>query len=112
MKKAGITVLIIAILITSMVVVQAADPGPNLEAKAIKKVSPIYPPLARRKRIEAKVIVKLQVNSEGMAENVEFWEGNALFKPASVEAAKQWTFPKSLAGTSGHIAFKFELEDE
>lgn len=114
MKKFRITIaILIALLLTpNLFMVIASEPGPNLEPLAIKKVPPTYPPLARLKKIEGKVIVKLMLDGEGLVSNVEFLDGNGLFKPSAVEAAKKWTFKKSQGDKSGHIVFNFKLEDE
>src|SRR5581483_10740714 len=112
MSKLITVIMIMVLIIASLAIVQAADPGPNIEQKAVKTVPPVYPPIAKRKRVEGKVIVGLQVNADGTVANAEFLEGNALFKPASLDAAKQWVFQKSSGGTSGHIVFKFQLEGE
>jgi TonB family protein len=114
-KHAIIIILSLFLLLPGMVwawSIQTTDIGPNIENKATKKVAPIYPPLAKRKRIEGKVIVKLQVNADGTVLSTEFSEGNSLFKPASMEAAKQWIFQKTSNGMTGHIIFKFQLEEE
>ncbi|MEW6729768.1 MAG: TonB family protein [Acidobacteriota bacterium] len=90
----------------------AADYSENVEGKAVKKVAPIYPPLAKVRRIQGKVNIGVQVNSEGKVIEVEFLEGNVLFKPASLEAARQWVFSQSSSGMTGHIVFKFYLDKE
>jgi TonB family protein len=112
MKKIGIIILLTLLYLTSTFAVQISNPGSNLEDKAVKKVTPVYPPLAKRKRVQGKVVVGLQVSDDGTVSNAEFLEGNALLKPASMEAAKQWRFQKSSGGMSGHIIFRFQLEEQ
>lgn len=111
MKKA-FAIMLLIIFVTLSVAVKAFDFESNLEPKAVRRVAPVYPPLAKRKRVEGKAKVGLQIDSEGMVSKTEFIEGNALFKPSSLEAAKQWTFPKTMANTTGYIIFKFELEEK
>lgn len=41
-----------------------------------------------------KVKVGIQLDSEAEVSKTEFIEGNALFKPVLLEAAKEWSFPK------------------
>ncbi|MEW6732593.1 MAG: TonB family protein [Acidobacteriota bacterium] len=112
MKKVMIVVLLVVVSLIGMAGVEAAYSGPNLETKAIKKVPPVYPPLARRKRVQGSVTVKLQLDSESQVVSAEFVEGNALFKPAALDAAKQWVFQKSVAGQAGYLMFNFQLEEE
>ncbi|MBI4852646.1 MAG: TonB family protein [Acidobacteria bacterium] len=112
MKEVLTAVLLIVLVTANVFMVKAFEFDANLEAKATKKVAPLYPPLAKRKRVEGKVKIGIQLDSEGAVSKVEFIEGNALFKPASLEAAKQWSFSKSMAGTNGHIVFNFKLEEK
>jgi TonB family protein len=111
MKRIAITALLLMLLASSAVAL-AVISGPNLEDKAVKKVAPVYPPLAKRKRVQGRVMIGLQVSPDGTVTDMEFLEGNALFKPASMEAVKQWAFQKSQNGMNGHITFKFQLEEE
>jgi TonB family protein len=111
MRRIGIIVLLALMLIPGKAAVQSSNSGPNLEEKAVRKVAPVYPPLAKRKRVQGRVMIGLQVSPDGTVTDMEFLEGNALFKPASMEAAKQWAFQKSQNGMNGHIIFKFQLEE-
>lgn len=99
--------LMISVLVCTA---SADDPGPNLENKAVKKVTPVYPPLAKLKRIQGMVKVKLQVGGDGKVTSAEFIDGNAVFKPSSLDAAKQWVFQRSPEGVTGHITFKYQLD--
>jgi TonB family protein len=100
------------LVISLTVAAQNREFNINLEDKAVKKVAPTYPPLAKRKRVQGKVMVGLKVDANGTVSAAEFLDGNALFKPASLEAAQQWIFQKSANGVSGYIVFRFQLEDE
>lgn len=112
-NKLGILIMLsLFLVLPSLVLCLDTEKGPNLENKAVKKVPPTYPPLAKRKRIEGAVTIKVQTNADGTVSAAEFLDGNSLFKPASIEAAKQWLFQKSQSGMSGYIVFKFRLEEE
>lgn len=84
--------------------------GPNLETKVTKRVSPVYPALAKLKRIEGKVMIGIKVNSDGTVSQTEFLEGPAVFKIASTDAVKQWAFEKSPDGLLGHVIITFQLD--
>jgi TonB family protein len=112
MRKIGIIILLALLFLNGTAAMQISNPGPNLEEKAVKRVAPVYPPLAKRKRVQGKVVLGLQVSGDGTVSGMDFLEGNALFKPASMEAAKQWVFQKSSGGMSGHIVFRFQLEEQ
>ncbi|MEW6737842.1 MAG: energy transducer TonB, partial [Acidobacteriota bacterium] len=111
MRRKGTTCLLAILLLSCITIVCAADYSVNLEDKAIKKIPPVYPPLAKIRRIQGKVSVGVQVDSDGKVTEVEFLEGNVLFKLASLEAAKQWGFQKSSNGMTGHIVFRFYLSE-
>ena len=110
-----------ALLAFSLTVLAALllGPGPssvtgderNIEQYAVKRVQPVYPPLAQKQRIEGIVVVQLTVAGTGKVTAAEFLRGNNIFKTASIEAAKRWEFKvpngDSLEGT---IRFAFKLE--
>jgi TonB family protein len=105
----GLTALYTILLLTGTPLGQESDTGPNLDNKAVKKVMPVYPPLAKHNRIYGRVTVKLKIEGDGSVSTAEFLRGNAVFKVVSLEAARQWTFQKSSGGMSGYIAFNFDL---
>lgn len=90
--------------------------GRALEGKAVKRVEPIYPPLARAAKISGSVVVKVQVNVEGNVESAQAISGHPLLKDAAVEAAKQWKFtPIKLSRPMvvkviGNLVFNFTLK--
>ncbi|MEW6733066.1 MAG: TonB family protein [Acidobacteriota bacterium] len=81
----------------------------NLEGKAIKKIFPTYPALARTTRQEGRVIVGVIVNSEGKVEKTLFISGSEVFKSVALQAAQRWLFQKTNSGFSGRIAFNFKF---
>ena len=105
----GLTVLLTTILTTGMPAAQESDTGPNLENRAVRRVMPVYPPLAKHNRIYGKVLVRLKVEDDGLVSEAEFLRGNPVFKVVSLEAARQWTFQRASGGMVGYIAFNFDL---
>jgi TonB family protein len=81
----------------------------NLEGKAVKKVSPVYPDMARMMRQEGRVIVGVLVKPDGTVEKALFLSGNPAFKAAALQAAQRWVFQKTNSGLSGRIAFTFKF---
>jgi TonB family protein len=81
----------------------------NLEGKAIKKISPTYPDLARMTRQEGRAIVGVLVKPDGTVEKALFLSGNPAFKTAALQAAQRWVFQKTNSGLSGRIAFTFKF---
>lgn len=88
--------------------------GGVLEAAAINKVQPIYPPLAKATRIFGSVKVQITITEEGRVIDAQAISGNPLFREAAVQAARQWSFtPTTLSGVpvkvNGVLTFNFTL---
>ena len=81
----------------------------NLEGKAIKKIAPAYPDLAKRTHQEGRVIVGVLVKPDGTVDKALFLSGNQAFKAAALQAAQRWVFQKTNSGLSGRIAFTFKF---
>jgi len=80
----------------------------SLEGKAVKKIPPTYPEVAKLSQQQGRVIVGILVKPDGTVDKVVFLSGNAVFKSAALQAAQKWTFQKSSNGLSGRIAFNFK----
>lgn len=110
---------------SSAVVVTTQDAAPktinagggNLAGKAIKRVPPTYPPVAKAARAEGPVSVQIVVGETGAVETAKATSGHPLLQQAAVDAARQWQFsPTKLSGNavkvSGAISFVFTLPKE
>ncbi|HYG08642.1 MAG TPA: energy transducer TonB [Pyrinomonadaceae bacterium] len=89
----------------------------GLSGKAIKKVPPTYPPIAKAAGAEGPVSVQIVVNEAGAVESAKATSGHPLLQSAAVDAARQWQFsPTKLSGNavkvSGAISFVFSLPKE
>ena len=58
----------------------------------IKRVDPVYPPLARQAGIQGSVILQLTISKSGDVENVQLYSGHPMLAPAALEAVKQWKY--------------------
>ena len=58
----------------------------------LRKVAPVYPPLARQARIQGSVILKVVINKSGNVESMQLISGHPLLAPAAIEAVKQWEY--------------------
>jgi protein TonB len=72
----------------------------NLEPmQVIRTVPPIYPAIAKMRRLSGQVMVEFTVGKDGKAHNPKLLSGQATFKDAAFEAIRQWTFkPAKLDG--------------
>ena len=58
----------------------------------IRKVNPVYPPLARQARIQGTVVLHAEISKEGTIQNLQLISGHAMLAPAAIEAVKQWRY--------------------
>jgi len=72
----------------------------SLEAvTVIKKVPPVYPLVAKQRRLSADVVVQGTVNKTGRISDLQLISGPPLFRDAAFAAVKQWVFkPARLNG--------------
>lgn len=88
--------------------------GASLSGKAIKKVQPTYPAIAKAAGAQGPVSVLIVVNEAGNVESAKAVAGHPLLQQAAVTAAKEWQFsPTKLSGNAvkveGTISFVFAL---
>ena len=89
----------------------------GLAGKAIKRVPPTYPPIAKAAGAQGPVSVQIVVGESGAVESAKATSGHPLLQQAAVDAARQWQFsPTKLSGNavkvSGMISFVFTLPKE
>ncbi len=58
----------------------------------VRKVNPIYPPLARQARISGTVVLRALIGTDGSIENLTLVSGHPMLAPAAIEAVKQWKY--------------------
>lgn len=88
--------------------------GGVLNAKAVSKPEPTYPPLAKAARASGAVIVKVTVDETGKVVSAEAIAGHPLLRQAAVAAARQATFKPTLlsgepAKVTGILTYNFVL---
>ena len=59
-------------------------------------VKPVYPPLARRARIQGKVRFTAIIGKDGRVQNLQIISGHPLLVPAAQDAVKQWVYRPTL----------------
>jgi len=87
-----------------------------LQGKAIEKIVPVYPPLAKQIRLTGEVSVEVIISPDGRVESVRIVSGHPLFVNAARDAARGWRFePTILNGVpvrvTGVITFVFKLNE-
>src|SRR5262245_39368689 len=91
--------------------------GGVLQGKAINRVQPPYPPIARAARASGAVQVQVTISEAGEVIEASVISGHPLLRDAALQAARQWQFkPTELSGVpvkvQGIQTFNFTLNDE
>jgi TonB family protein len=58
----------------------------------IKKVLPVYPPLARQAHVQGTVILNADISKDGAVESLKEVSGHPMLIPAAIDAVKQWRY--------------------
>jgi protein TonB len=58
----------------------------------VKKVQPVYPPLARQARIQGTVLLRAQISKDGSIENLQLVSGHPMLVQSALDAVKQWKY--------------------
>jgi periplasmic protein TonB len=63
-----------------------------LEGSLIRRVQPVYPPLARSARIQGSVILAALISKEGIMVTLHALSGHPMLVPAAIDAVSQWRY--------------------
>ena len=88
-----------------------------LEGHILRKVPPVYPPLARQARIQGTMTLRVIINQLGDVRDVQLLSGHPMLAPAAIEAVKQWKYaPYELNGEAVEVEtdvqVNFRLADD
>jgi len=88
-----------------------------MRAVLVKKVAPIYPPLARQARIQGTVILRIVIDKSGNVFSVQLVSGHPMLSPAAMEAVRQWKYEPYLVNgepveVETNVQVNFKLEGE
>lgn len=62
------------------------------EGDLVRRVLPVYPPLARSARIQGQVVLQAVISKEGIIENLRVVAGHPMLVPAAIDAVSQWRY--------------------
>jgi protein TonB len=63
-----------------------------LQGSLIRRVEPIYPPLARTARIQGPVVLEAIIGKDGTMQHLQLVSGHPMLAPAALEAVRQWRY--------------------
>ena len=78
-------------------VVRQIKVGGNVQAaNLIKKVTPVYPALAKSARIQGTVRFTAVIGKDGTIQNLQLVSGHPMLVQAATDAVKQWVYKPTL----------------
>jgi TonB family protein len=76
----------------------------------IRKVTPVYPPLAKQARIQGTVRFTALIGTDGSVINLQLVEGHPLLVPSAQEAVQQWQYkPTLLNGSPAEVITQIDV---
>ena len=95
--KSVLAALLLVITFTSLTVAQVRPQRVRtvegvMADRLAKKVSPVYPAMARKARIQGVVVLQVEINKSGDVENLQVISGHPMFAGAAIDAVKQWEY--------------------
>jgi TonB family protein len=82
--------------------------GSAAEERAIKsRVSPVYPELAKRMKIEGAVKLEVTVDAEGKVTDVKTVSGNHMLGTAAEDAVRKWRYAPGTGQTTMQVELTF-----
>ncbi|MGC1646329.1 MAG: energy transducer TonB [Candidatus Sulfotelmatobacter sp.] len=123
MKRYLVVTLLLLICFASWAAAQVSEPvrvrtsDKIMQGLIIKKIAPVYPPLARQARIQGLVVMKVLISKTGDVENIQLFSGHPILAPSAIEAVKQWKYkPYLLNGepveVETNVTVNFTLPDK
>jgi protein TonB len=67
-------------------------PSSIVSGLLVRKILPVYPPIARNARVEGTVILQASISKAGIIENLRVAGGPAMLQQAALDAVKQWVY--------------------
>jgi protein TonB len=58
----------------------------------VRRIQPVYPPLARQARIQGSVLLQAEISKDGSIQNLRLISGHPMLAPSAIEAVKQWKY--------------------
>jgi protein TonB len=85
--------------------------GGNVQAaNLIKKVAPVYPPLAKQARIQGHVLLSAVISNEGTIQDLKVNSGHPLLVQSAMDAVRQWQYkPTMLNGEPVEVSTEIDV---
>lgn len=71
---------------------QLTVPAEVMAQNILTKAIPIYPPEAKKARIQGTVVLRALISKDGIVENLQVLSGPQELQQSSLDAVRQWTY--------------------
>lgn len=116
MSRSLITILVIVAAIYShaQTLDSVAVDEASIQEHVIKRVEPVFPPIAKAARVVGMVVFDVRIDRAGRLASTKFVSGPAMLRQSAIDALDQWTFrPFEKDGQAvdaiGRISIRFTL---
>lgn len=65
-------------------------------ARLVRRIEPVYPPLARQLRREGRVELRAIISTQGTIQSLEVISGDPLLIPSALAAVNEWRYQPTL----------------
>ena len=91
--------------------VQRIKVGGNVQAaNLVKRVTPVYPPLAKQARIQGHVLLSAVISKEGTIQDLKVNSGHPLLVQSAMDAVRQWQYkPTMLNGEPVEVSTEIDV---
>ncbi len=80
------------------------------QGMVIRRVEPVYPPIAKTARVQGTVILQAVIGKDGTIQNLHVVSGHPLLQGAAMDAVKQWRYkPYILNGDPVEVDTQVEV---
>ena len=101
---------LVAILTGAVMTSSARAADPVAARKVIRKVSPVYPPTARRMHLEGTVRIVALAAADGRVTGTESLGGHPILLAAARDAVIMWRFQVAERASREELSFGFSAE--
>ena len=101
---------LVALLTGAVVTSPARAADPVAARKVTRRVSPVYPPAARRMHLEGTVRLVALVAVDGRVTSTESLGGHPILLAAAEDAVRMWKFQAAERASREELSFAFSAE--
>ena len=101
-----VAALLLATALASPCATQAQE-----SRKVINRVTPIYPPLAKKMNVAGTVRVEVTISPAGSVTDTKAIGGHPLLISAAIDAVKKWKYEAAGETTNTTVEFRFNINE-